>query len=245
LIIFDEKKYAEQMLKQGYFTKHKHVYELYILSKYYFHLGLAKEDVKQRVVEFCGKFEEYFSIDEWYKIINKTVNKASKAKFITGKEISITKNELETIKQLDNLNEQKVAFIMLVLYKFNDYKKFEVSIEDLYRLCKLNLNSKTKLGILHSLTIKGLIDIAMGGLRWVKFADKKGKPEIAISDYDNLMYHYLKYIGDNIGVCMNEGCKKLFIITGKNHKMCRECWKEHEKERKRKVWHQIKHKYKN
>lgn len=215
------------MLNKGYLTKHKHIYELYILSKYYFHTGLEKEDVKQQVIDFCNKYEEHFSIDEWYKIINNTVNKASKSKFISGKEVSITKKELETIKQLDNLNEQKVAFVMLVLYKFYGFKKFEVSIEDLYKQCKLNLNSKTKLGILHSLTANGLIDIAMGGLRWVKFADKKGKSEIIINDYDNLIYHYLKYIGDKIGVCSNECCKKLYVITGNNHKMCRECWKDY------------------
>jgi predicted DNA-binding transcriptional regulator len=233
VIIFDEKKYAEKMLRQGYLTRHKNVYELYILSKYYFHQGLTKEDVKCKIVEFCKAHDKHFTLDEWYKIINKTVNFASKNKLITGKEVTITQKELDTIKKLDNLNEQKVAFVMLVLYKFYDYKKFEVKIEDLYRLCKLNLNSKTKLEILHSLTSKGLIDIAMGGKRWVKFADKKGTPVIVIKNFDDFIYEYLRHIGEKIGVCSKENCGKLFKITGKNHKMCRECWKEHRKEQNR------------
>lgn len=231
MIIFDEKKYAEDMLKKGFLTKHKNVYELHVLAKYYYSLGKADEQVKEEIIKFCNKHIEFFNQDEWYKIINNTLHAAQNGKFITGKQIEITQNELNTIQQLEKLNEQKVAFVMLVLYKFYDFRKFEVSIEDLYRLCKLNLNSKTKLSILQSLTRQELIDITMGSKRWVKFAEKIGNAEITITDFDDFIFEYFRYIGTD-GYVGCEKCDKA-IKHYKTRKYCSKCAKERQMERDR------------
>jgi len=225
LIIFDEKKYAEKLLKKGFLTKHKNVYELHVLAKYYFSLGKTDDEVKEGIVLFCKKHVEHFNKDEWYKIINKTITSAQKSKFVTGKEVCITENELKCIKELEDLKEQKVAFVMLVLYKFYDFKRFEVSIEELYRLCKLNLNSKTKLKILQTLTAKELIDIVMGSKRWVKFAEKYGDSVIEISNFDDFIYEYEMYMGrGNYKNCDN--CRKVIKITSNNKKYCEDCAKK-------------------
>lgn len=231
MIIFDEKKYAENMLKKGFMTNHKNVYELLILSKYYYAEGLQHDEVKSKVVEFCEKQVDFFSIEEWYKIINKTVDIAKKSKFTTGVKVEIKKNELDIIQQLEKLNEQKLAFVMLVLYKFYGCRKFEVSIEDLYRLCKLNINSKSKLELLQSLTSKELIDINMGSKRWVKFAEKDGETIIHISDFDDFIFEYLKYIGEGkYGNC--EACGKI-IKYYNTKKYCKECSKQRKKEQRK------------
>lgn len=228
MIVFDEKKYAEKLLRQGYMTKNKNVFELNTLAKYYFSERQSKEEVKENLIRFCEKHDKHFNIDEWYKIINSTVLYAQKGKLVTGKEVHITEIELEYIKQLEKINEQKVAFVLLVLFKFYDYKKFEVSIEDLYRLGKLNLNSKTKLEILQSLTSKEMIDITMGGKRFVKFAEKKGMTVIVIRNFDDFIYEYLKYIGiANIINC--ETCDKAIVVTSNRSKYCRDCWKDVER----------------
>ncbi|MGK4040929.1 hypothetical protein AB0Y20_01410 [Heyndrickxia oleronia] len=234
MIIFDEKQFAEKMLKSGFQTKHKQVYELNILSKYYFHQGKSDEEVKEFIVKFCEKHIDYFSMSEWYKIINKTIEITKSSKIITGKEVHITQKELDIIKQLEKLNEQKLAFVMLVLYKFYDYKKFEISIEDLFRLCKLNLNSQTKLKLLQSLTSKELIDITMGGKRFVKFADKKGKSVIEIKDFDDFIYEFSLYM-DHEGFAVCKICNKAIKIRGKNHKRCRNCQTEYKRNYQREI----------
>jgi hypothetical protein len=229
MIIFDEKKFAENMIKKGFQTKHKNINELNILSKYYFSMGMEIDEVKEQIIKFCEKHVEYFNMDEWYKVINKTIEIAQKGKLVTGKVVSITEEELNQIKEIDKINEQKLTFVMLVLYKFYDYKKFEISVEDLYRLCKLNINSQTKLKLLQSLTSKELIDITMGGKRWVKFADKKGKSVISIANFEDFIFEYLNYIGEEgFGEC-NE-CNKAIKIRGKNHKMCSTCLEKSKKE---------------
>jgi hypothetical protein len=229
VIIFDEKKYAEKMIKGGFQTKHKNVYELNILSKFYFSQGKGIDEVKELVVKFCEKYVDYFNIDEWYKVINKTIEIAEKSKFITRKVVKITEKELNQIHQLEKLNEQKIAFVMLVLYKFYDYKKFEISVEDLFRLCKLTLKSQTKLKLLQSLTSKDLIDITMGGKRFVKFADKKGESVITINNFEDFIYEYLRYIGEGkFGDC--ESCGQIIKLTNNKKKFCAVCSKEHKKQ---------------
>lgn len=244
MIIFDEKKHAEKMLKTGEMSKHKVVYELYILTKYYLSEGLDLEEAKEKLILFCEKHIEHFNMVEWYKIINRTVSSAMKGKFITGKEVDITRKELDVVLGLEKLNEQKVAFALLVLHKFYDYKKFEVSIEDLYRLCKLNINSKTKLELLQSLTAKELIDINMGSKRWVKFADKKGESVITIKILDDFIYELMKCLDENkYSNC--ETCSKAIKLTSNRKKYCDECWKEKELERQRDKWHKNKNKYRS
>lgn len=221
------------MLKQGFLTNHKHVYELNILSKYLFSIGKNKDEVKAELIGFCENHEKYFNIDEWYKIINTTIKLSQNGKLVSDKIVSITENELILISQLEKLNEQKVAFVLLVLYKFHGHKKFEVSIEDLYKLCKLNLNSKTKLEILQSLTSKEMIDITMGSKRWVKFAEKKGAPLIIIKNFDDFIYEYLKYIGD-VGYGNCDECGKAIKITSNRKKNCTDCWQKYRRDYKTK-----------
>lgn len=240
MIIFDEKKYAETLIEKGFQTKHKNVYELHVLAKYYFYIGVNIDKVKENLINFCEKHIEFFNMDEWYKIINKTVQSAQKGHFVTGKVVSITNKELEAIQKLEKLNEQKVAFVMLVLYKFHDCRKFEISIEELYRLAKLNLNSKTKLAILHSLTKQDYIDISMGGKRWVKFANEKGLPEITIINFDDFIYEYLRYIGEKgYGKCVE--CEKAIKLTNNRKKYCKDCWKDKQRE----LWRENKRKHRN
>ncbi|RYI30594.1 hypothetical protein EVU96_09265 [Bacillus infantis] len=222
MIIFDEKKYAELMLKKGFQTKNKNVYELNILAKYLHAKYESDVKVKNELVVFCEKYLEHFNKDEWYKIVNKTLTSAKRKNIVTDKEVLIMKEELDIITEIEDIREQQVAFVLLVLYKFYDYKKFEVIIEDLYRLAKLNLNSKTKLKLLQSLTSKDLIDITMGGKRWVKFAVKIGEAVISIKDFDDFVYEYLRYI-EMDGYTGCEKCNKAIKLTSNRKKHCKNC----------------------
>lgn len=234
MIIFDEKKHAEQMIKKGFLTNHKNVYELFILAKYYFYINNNKKDVKDLLIEFCKKHKEYFNLDEWYKIINRTVSLAEQSKLITGKTVKITKNELNVIQQLEDLREQKLAFTMLVLYKFHDYKKFKVTLKDLFELSDLNsVNTNYKTKLLHSLNKKGLIDIDTKGRRWVNFSNNKGSVEIVINNFYNFIFYYLQYIGEEkFKKCNNCGC--LIKIKNNYMKYCINCSYEKRLKRQRK-----------
>lgn len=234
MIIFDEKLYAEELLRKGFKTKNKNVYELNILCKYFFYEELDENEVKKKLVKFCEKHVEYFDIDEWYKIINNTIRSAKQGTLKTGKEVNITQKELDTIQSIEGLREQKVAFTLLVLYKFYDCNKFNVVIEDIYRLSEVTtINRKTKLQILYKLTQAKLIDIDMRGRRWVKFAESDENSTLTISNYDDFIWEYLHYI--RVGKykrCVE--CKEnLFKVTNGFKKYCKRCQYELDKMHKR------------
>ncbi|MDC6267340.1 hypothetical protein [Lysinibacillus fusiformis] len=223
MIIFDEKRHAEEILKKGFKTKNKTVFETFILAKYFFYIGLDETKVKQRIIKFYEKFQEDFNLDEYYKVINRTINYAINSKLKTDKKVHITQYELDIIQSLNNLREQKLAFVMLVLYKFNNFNKFTVSLEDLFKLSELaTINSKTRLQLLHKLTSNGLIDINTRGKRWVKFSDKRGISVLNINDFDNFIWEYLHYIDEGkFKKCIE--CGKLIRITNYKNKYCDSC----------------------
>jgi hypothetical protein len=225
LIIFDEKKHAETMLREGFTTKNRIVTEMKILSKYFFSKGFDDTDVKDKLVAFCEKHQDYFNNAEWYKIINKTLGIAKKSKLVTGREVKITQAELDTITSLPSLNEQRLAFVLLVLYKFYNKRKFQISLVDLFSLCKISVNSKTKMKLPHSLTSKGLIDINLYGKRWVNFVNDDSEVVIHIRKFDDLIYYYLNYIGEGkYKYCCI--CDGIFYLSNNRQTKCRQCAKE-------------------
>ena len=231
MIIFDEKRHAEEILKKGFKTKNKTVFETFILAKYYFHIGIDESKVKQKIIKFYEKFQEDFNLDEYYKVINRTINYARNSKLKTDKEVQITQTELEVIQSLDNLREQKLAFVMLVLYKFHNFNKYTISLENLFTLSDLTtINSKTRLQLLHKLTSKGFIDINTRGQRWVKFAEKKSNQIVLIRNFDNFIWEYLNYIGEG----KFKRCEECNVLIKKstNHKnlYCHNCSKIKQRE---------------
>ncbi|MCM3387312.1 hypothetical protein M3649_04085 [Ureibacillus chungkukjangi] len=234
MIVFDEKKYAEKMLKKGFFTKNKNVYELHILAKYYFYIGKTKDEVKELLTKFCNKYVEYFNMDEWYGVINRTISTASRGNLVTDKHVDITKSELDTIQTLKDIREQKLAFALLVLYKFYNYKRFKVTLEDLFNISDLlSYNSETRLRLLHSLTSQGIIDIDMRGRRWVSFSEKESESFIIrIKDFDCFIYEYYLFLKlDGFMSCTN--CNKATVYYY-NKQYCPNCKDEIRKETWRK-----------
>jgi tRNA(Ile2) C34 agmatinyltransferase TiaS len=65
----------------------------------------------------------------------------------------------------------------------------------------------------------------MGGKRSVLFAEKKGNCVLTIKNFDDFILEFHKFIGENIINC--NICEKPTKPTGKNQKMCGECWKEY------------------
>ncbi|RKJ71130.1 hypothetical protein D7X33_22635 [Butyricicoccus sp. 1XD8-22] len=224
MIIFDEKEYAQSIEKKGFKTKNKRVYELNILIKYWIYLGLDESKVKEKAIKFCEKYIEDFNYDEWYKVINRTINSAYRRDLITGRVVNITENELNTIQQLENIHLQKLAFVMLVLYKFHNCNKFKVTLDDLFSLSEINHNSEYRLKFLHKLTKLKLIDIDDQGKRIVKFTDDDSEVKITIKKFDDFILHFYYFLGDKkIKWC--EECSEVLIriTTANNNKYCKKC----------------------
>lgn len=234
MIIFDEKKYAEKMISQGFLTKKYIVKELTALAKYYYkEKNVELYAIKKKLDEFGERYVSYYVPSDWRSSINEAVSRVRREDYLADKKITITNRELNRIKSLPSLNEQKVMFALLVLDKFYNRKAFEVFDSDLYKISKVNVNSAKKREIISSLIQHNCIDVIMGQKykNKIKYKNDKSKVEITITNFDDFIYEYLNYIGDgrygHCGVCGK------IIKYYNTRKFCKECAHNKEKQRKR------------
>lgn len=268
---YNETKYAKEIEEKGFLTKY-HVYELRILAKYYKSLGYKPKERKELIYQFCRKHIEDFEPVLYFKTINSVLNNAAKkeSKMIDVGDIIVRHNEVAYIDSLNDLdlNERKILFTLLVMNKINKkialimygseskHNKFggkSTQYRDLFKTAKIiaknNINE-----IVHSLYKKEYItvdtiykkDIGKIELTFLENIIEDGsenQKDIYINTFDNIGYYYDKYIGDEkIAECSE--CGILIRLNSNRKKYCASCWELKEKERKLKVWHNNKHKYK-
>jgi hypothetical protein len=227
LIIFNEKEYAEKMLTNGFLQKNKLFHELLILAKYLFYIGKDKTQIRQDLMEFCEKHVEKFNKVLHLKLIIRVITVAEKSELRNDKQVNITLNEIKKIKELENLNEEKIVFIMLVIYKIYKNHSFEISMDELFRLANIKMNASNRTILIQSLIQKKYIDLNYYCEFIVKISDID-EPIMIINDFSNFVLEYQKFIGDNIGNCIN--CNKLIEIKSNRKKYCRDCAKEIKKQ---------------
>ena len=115
--VFNEKIYAENLLKDG-FTDYLIWKDLLILSKYFRYNGQKRAEIKKSIIEFYKKFSIYNETIAGAKIDN-AVKKSEKYILRISPDISITKSEVEKIRLLKNYKLEKICFVMLVMSRSN------------------------------------------------------------------------------------------------------------------------------
>lgn len=229
MVVFDEIKFGEDVYKNGLKSKKYIMTELLNIAKYLKHNNI---EIKNTLIEFCKKNIENFNMEEWEGILDATLDKANKYPALTGKVIKITKSELDIISELDNIDAQKILFILLVINKFKNYT-LDASRAELFKLAEVKANTKKQESILFLLNSKKLTEIynktrnnKNHNFRKVTFINDESEVMITINNFDNIIIYYKKYLGENIIECENESCNKLFYPRNNTHKYCKDCARE-------------------
>ena len=63
MIIFDEKKYAENLLLNGYKNIKYISYDNIVLVKYWKYLGVQENEIRKKLKDFMIEFQEIYSSD--------------------------------------------------------------------------------------------------------------------------------------------------------------------------------------
>jgi hypothetical protein len=231
-LIFDEKKYAEEILKNGFssFMSRK---DLYILAKYFKYVGENKVQIKKSLIEFCEKYNPEFNEVLSRDRINKAVDNSQKFGLRLPIEINITESELEIIKNIGNYNRQKILFVMLAISKYVKYSgiryipKKESKYEDSYfinekttsilKMAKVNMNKIDRRKVFTDFYILGVIDSTYSGAFRITIIDELSPTAITIKDMDNMIDIYPFYC---------EKCGRVADRGGKKHNLCLECYQE-------------------
>lgn len=232
-MIFCEKTYAENLLKNG-FSKFMSYNDLAILARYYRFLGKNKTQIYDDLIDFCKKHNSDFNEVLSFKKIKNAIKTTDKYSLRIGSDTNITKVEMQKILELSDYKIQKVLFIMLALSKY--FKQHKTNIKEkketkysnnfyvnekftnILRMAKVNLSKAKRLEMMQFLEEAGYITTTLVGSFKINFVDIYSPIEIEILDIDNAISFFPFY-------CKSCGIKYIPIIRNRVG-LCNTCYQE-------------------
>lgn len=241
---YNEKKYVDYILKNGFGTKHINN-ELRLLAIHYKEKGKSEEEREKSLYEFCDKHMQSFDRVEYFKKINTALNHAKKkeSKLIEVESVSVGEKELNYIDVLELSHEYKrIIFTLLVLNKLskevhrqknpenlNEEYYFGGSnkaYKELIDSSKVPMKNKKIHSIISELASMGTVEIRGNGyikLSFVYELEDDSESVIKIEHYDEIGHYYDLYKGENrVKEC--EECKKPIKMKNNRTKYCSDCW---------------------
>lgn len=171
---------------------------------------------------------------DWLTMIESFSEKSDKYKLCECDGVWITKNEIDTIKSIQDNVLERLAFSLLCIAKFlnvrneknNDWVNFDDS--EIFKAANISISAFNKGIKLNMLRELRLIEYAkrIDNLNiHVLFVEKDDDEKVLfINDFRNLGNEWRLYCGENYIRCTD--CGKLIRKTSKNKKYCTDCIKE-------------------
>lgn len=238
MLVLDELSYAKHLLKDG-LGDYPKLKDLIVIAKYLKYMGEETHNIKIKLNKICIDTDKSFNqvINGW-KII-KAINATKIYKLRTPFPVTITKAEVESIQKFSDYSYQKCLFVLLVYSKFLKYTQTRIKpsnrlrnineffvnekFSNIIKVARISIKKAKRNEMLHDFFLLGLIDGTTYGSLKIKYVNENSDPCIIVTDLENIVLHYQRYMGEKIAGC---ACGRLFIRRSNRHSMCRICWKE-------------------
>jgi len=227
LIIFDEKEYAEYIIANGYKNEKYITGDNIILVKYWKYKGLNEKEIKRELGKLMSKYQYLYNSKILDSKIKKAMGIGMRYELVTGKVVEVFDKEIELINQLKTIEQRKMMFVLLVMWKFRGMKSFRIKNKDLMDLAKTKLYNKIFWDNIFQLTQSGMLSMKQYRNKdyYVVNIKEEGKAVIKISNYKNLIYYYLALSKpESYSYCKQ--CIAPIKLTSNRKMYCRECRKE-------------------
>ena len=227
MLIFDEKKYAENLIKHGYKDKTHIVLDNIILVKYWKYLGFSEDDIKKKLEDFMIDFKYMYNSDIVPYNVHKALKQGSKYPLVFDKIVNITQKEINTINSIDDLELKKILFVLLVIWKFRDKQKFMISNNNLKKLAKVKCKNSVFWDYLHKLHDLGYLKAFVYKCKpyYKLYIEEGGDVVLSIKNYDDIISYYLSIIyPEEYTYCSI--CGIPIKKTSNRRKYCSSCWKD-------------------
>ena len=244
-VVLNESEIIKRIL-EGECNQDNIIMTLNLLIKHYYLADIKNElELRERVLEYLKINYINYKRAKWEDIVSKMIHgflgitKRNKidVKMIDIPRVGITKSELETIKKLDDIKLEKIAFIMLIYAKISNITRDNLegwinkSCSIICKEAKVNLKGIEKDRIFNDLYVKKYIEQRKNNSKTnmkICYIDNISQLEIIIDDFTNVIYYYVLWENKDMIRCMN--CGKPIKVTSNNRKYCPKCWKEIERE---------------
>jgi len=231
MIIFNELKYVEKLLKHG-FVNFMSSIDLVMLVRYFRYIGKNDIQIAEDIDNFCFKYNPAYNKVSYADKIKFALKIAQRRNLVIPNPIPITQKEIDTIKSIKDYKAEKVLFFLLVLAKHSKLNvgikkyyanlkwteifttaKVHVDLDDQYRILNL-LGQQTKL-ILMKLSGTNKLSSFL-----ITFVDEQNEPIFYVDDFNNIIDFYPYYCSV---------CGKQIERKSSTHEYCSECWKVYRK----------------
>lgn len=233
---FNEKMAIEAMIKSNFVDVNNITNTIYSLAKYNYHVLNLKDKanynkVLQYITDNCPNIYE----EAIYSDIEGCIKSAKKHIMATIDEICITKNELEIIKSLNDIKQEKAIFVILALTKYfnalngKDYDAVFLTNSDICNLARITIPVKERDIFMQFAYDKELLRrhcFPESTIKKVSFVSRDENDEIILrlkeEDFKDLAYTYLAYLNPSqFKRCFR--CKKWIRNKSKGNQLCKEC----------------------
>lgn len=212
MLIFDEKKYAEDIIaNKKYNTVKTQGRERCILVRYLTSLGYSVSEIKNVLLKIPMSGGEFLSVSDKDVIFSKIISKANEFEFITGLEVKIYKSEMDVVLSINDEYTRNLLFVYLVYYKwacqvkhmcfYSRHNEAFMALEnnnDIWKIAGLSkLRVADRYRLCNSLFTSGLYKVdnfKSHNYIYLPFVVNEGEVAITISNYDNILGELFMYI---------------------------------------------------
>lgn len=231
MIILNEKEYVTHILESGNIDASKTYTFLSLYARYLYHeKGLKKSGIIEELNDFMQLNVPNYNQVNWSDAIEKYAGKAGKYPLCECDGIWITQKELQTIEGIQNKVLERLAFTLLCLAKFRNYRNpdnnswVNYGNGEIYSMACINTTAFDKDMKLNRLRELRLIEYAKKvsslNIR-ILFADDGSSRKLFIDDFRKLGYEWRQYRGESFIRCVD--CGILVKRKTNNQKYCRDC----------------------
>ena len=231
-IVLNEREWTEDMITQRSLGK-KPFETMCRVARYYLDNGIPKRDVRRMMDSFLLQCDPLASLPKWSATLDSALTRAMKYQSINIESVKVTKPEMEQIAALGGRQIQRLAFTLLCLAKYwnavsakND-GWVNSKDSDIMRMANINTSLKRQSLMYYNLNAAGLIRFSrkVDNTNVQVCFQQDGETALEVTDFRNLGYQYLKYLGGPYFVCANCGITTKSENTGRGRKQkyCREC----------------------
>lgn len=200
-------------------------------ARYLYHeMNLRKVGIIKELNSFMQNNYPHYNPVDWTASLEKYANKAGKYPLCECSGVWITENELKTIEEIHDKVLERLAFTLLCLAKFRNFRNpnnnnwINYSNGEIYSMACINTTSFEKDIKFNKLKELGLIEYAkkVNNLNiQVLYIDNDSRNKLFISDFRKLGYEWRLYKGEKYIRCAD--CRILVKNANGKRRYCREC----------------------
>lgn len=234
--LFNEQSAIENMIQMQIVDNDNLFITIKDLARYNFFVNeMEKEDNYKSILKYLQKNGQNINEENVYQIIDDCVKRAKKYPFKQVDEVCITENELQFIKDLNNIKQEKIAFVLLACAKYYDvtrgtqYCTAYMKNSDICKLARITIPVDDRnifMQFAYDCGVLSRHSRAASTEKKVLFVSEDNDDKVVLrlkeNDFKDLAYTYMAYITPHkYRRCV--ACNCWIKKDSKDRRLCKEC----------------------